>query len=119
MNPLILENTVGNYTHDTSHARDDLRQHAWGDALRIIRRVRSESESINNCLTPCDVAARRAERFRKGTHKNINLSRVHAKVIRDSATMRTKRTDRVGFINEDVKLLKHIFTHCVSLDKIL
>ena len=40
----------------------------------------------------------------ESAHEDIDLVRVNTEIITDTATMRTNRSDRVGFVNVEVKL---------------
>jgi hypothetical protein len=62
------------------------------------------TETLHEFARAGDVASSSAERLRKGTHKNVDVGRVNAKVVANTAAIRTKTADRVSLVDVEVEL---------------
>jgi hypothetical protein len=63
-----------------------------------------DTKSINESLAPSEVTTRRAKRFGESSHQNIDIPGIDAKVICNTATVRSHCTDRVSLIHKEVEL---------------
>jgi hypothetical protein len=64
-----------------------------------------DAKPVNESLVSSDVTSSSTKRLGESSHEHINVSaRLNAEVVANASAVRTHRTDRVSFINEEVEL---------------
>ena len=91
-------------THDTGHTCDDLGDHRRGYSFGVRSRIARNPETIDKSLASSDIPTGSTKRLGECPHKYVNIARVHAEVVTDTSSMRTKRTNGVSLINEQIEL---------------
>ena len=91
-------------THDTSHTGNDLGENRGCHGFSVRSRMAVDTKSINEGLASSDVTTSSAKRLGESSHQNVDFPRVDAKVICNTATVRSHCANRVSLIYEEIEL---------------